>query len=103
MGQEEQATEVLDALLKEVKEKNSIPASGSKGKAAARGKGGRQALLKKVQQGQVSTLPGDEVDSLSPPVPTKTETVAALSPRVFDDDVINVLQFALKGLGKCEC
>jgi hypothetical protein len=100
LDEEDLAIEVFNKLLKDDGEKKSSSGSGSKGKAAAKGKGGRQALLKKMQQSQS-------------PAPTEAEAKAnekgpiddaeqTTPPRVFDDDVINVLQFALKGLGKCE-
>lgn len=98
LGQEDQAIEAFETLLKDDQEKKPSTGSGSKGKAAARGKGGRQALLKKIQKVQSSEpVEADEVEEK--PVETPQDAVAPAG-KVFDDGVINVLQFALRGLGK---
>ena len=101
MGEEDLATEVFNKLLKDDGEKKPSSGSGSKSKAAAKGKGGRQALLKKMQQSQ---SPGStaEAEAIASEKGTVADTEPTKPARVFDDDVINVLQFALKGLGKCE-
>ena len=101
LGEEDLATEVFNKLLKDDGEKKPYSGSGSKSKAAAKGKGGRQALLKKMQQSQ---SPGStaEAEAIASEKGAVVDTEPTTPARVFDDDVINVLQFALKGLGKCE-
>jgi hypothetical protein len=101
LGEDDQAIEVFETLLKDDQEKKTSTGSSSKGKAAARGKGGRQALLKKVQKVQTAEpTEGEEVEDKQ--TETAKDGAAAAPPtRVFDDGVINVLQFALRGLGKC--
>jgi hypothetical protein len=100
LDEEDLATEVFNKLLKDDGDKKPSTGSGSKGKAAAKGKGGRQALLKKMQQNQSPASPETEPTPIEKAVNIETEQTPPV--RVFDDDVINVLQFALKGLGKCK-
>lgn len=56
--------------------------------------------MKKIQKVQTAEpTEGEEVEDKQ----TEAADGAAAAPRtrVFDDGVINVLQFALRGLGKC--
>jgi len=99
LGEEDQAVEAFETLLKDDQERKPKSGSGSKGKAAARGKGGRQALLKKIQKVQNSD-PADAAETDDKPAEASKEAPEVVPPRVFDDGVINVLQFALRGLGK---
>jgi hypothetical protein len=99
MGEEEEALEAYQALLKTNTEKEEKPAttsSSGKGKALAKGKGGRKALLKKVQKTQEPVEEEESKDEVA-----KVEDVQS-DVKVFDDDVINIIQFALRGLGKCK-
>lgn len=101
LGEDDQAIEVFETLLKDDQEKKTSPGSSSKGKAAARGKGGRQALLKKIQKVQTAEPTEGEEGEDKQTEAAKDGAAAAPPTRVFDDGVINVLQFALRGLGKC--
>lgn len=112
MGDEETAYQVFTNLIKQEKGQKTLSSSSTSGggkskAAAAKGKGGRAALLKKVQQAQagnpsspLENEPTKAVEPVEQPPSENPDASTASSGPVLEDSVINILQFALRGLGR---